>query len=743
MENMDTVLSKPETLEWVRQRVASTNLSRYQLAREMCEKYQWRDVQGRYKEMACRKRLCQWHRRELIVLPAKRRSVPRARPVADVDRAPIEATLAELGRIELILVSTDAERLRWRTLMQKHPLKDGPLCGAQLRYIIRCERDDLGALAFSSAARRVQARDIYLGWTEAERAENLHRIVLNSRFLILPNVRVPHLASHILAQAAQRLSADWHNRYGITPWALETFVDEAHRGSCYRAANWIDVGRTQGRGRQDSKHAYSFAPKRVLLYPLVPKAFPRLGATRAIKPPTDWAEEEFGAVALDSRLVKRTQAIARDFFARPSANLPQACGTQAAVKAAYRFFDHPDTDMQTLLAGHYQSTTQRLQAHPIALAVCDSTSFNYSAHPATDGLGPIGSKIDGPVGLHMHETLVFTPEGTPLGLIDVQVWARDRTEFGKKHTRNSKPIEEKESYKWIQSWQATVKAQAAAPNTQLVMVADRESDIYELIALAQGERTQLLVRAEKNRKLTDSELNLWPHMEAIPAAGQIEVLAGRKKEQPARIARLTVRYAPVTLAPPKTKAALGSVDVWVVWAKEENPPEGIDPLDWMLITTTPTETLDDAHERLAWYATRWGIEIYHRTLKSGCKIEDRQLGNADRLEACLAIDLVVAWRVMYLVHLNREIPDMPATVYFSDMQWKALTAWAARSPTHAPTTPTLGEVAKIVAVLGGHLGRKSDGQPGAEAMWRGLQRADDITMAYMMFVPQARPKPPS
>ena len=114
MENMDALLSKPETLEWVRQRVASTNLSRYQLARELCEKYQWRDVQGRFKEMACRKRLCQWHRRGLIVLPAKRRAIPWARPVADVDRAPIEATLAELGRIELILVSTDAERLRWR-----------------------------------------------------------------------------------------------------------------------------------------------------------------------------------------------------------------------------------------------------------------------------------------------------------------------------------------------------------------------------------------------------------------------------------------------------------------------------------------------------------------------------------------------------------------------------------------------------------------------------------------------------
>jgi hypothetical protein len=553
---------------------------------------------------------------------------------------------------------------------------------------------------------------------------------------------VPHLASHVLAQAVQRLSIDWQHRYGVAPWVVETFVDDAHRGICYRAANWVDVGQTQGRGRQDRQHAYPLAPKRVLLYLLVPQAFPRLGAARALEPPTDWAAEEFGAMALDRRLVQRTQAIARDFFARPCANIPQACGSIAAAKAAYRFFDHPDTDMQTLLAGHYQSTAQRLQEHPLVLNVCDSTSFNYSTHPATTGLGLIGPSVEGPIGLHMHETMVFTADGTPLGLLDVQVWARDRVAFGKKHQRHSLPIEAKESYKWIQSWQATVKAQAAAPHTQMVMVADRESDIYDLLAKARGERAQLLIRAEQNRKLSASESSLWPHLGAQPAAGHSEILTGRKKGQPARIASLTLRYAAVTLAPPKGKEALGPVAVWAVWAKEESPPDGVEALDWMLITTVPTETLAHAHERLAWYATRWGIEIFHRTLKSGCKIEDRQLETADRLEACLAIDLVVAWRVMYLVHLNREIPDLPASVYFSDMQWKALTAFATRNPIPPAVTPTLREVVTLVARLGGHLGRKSDGQPGAEVLWRGLQRMDDITFAYSIFAPPTQPKPP-
>lgn len=744
MQDIEAILSQPESMEWIRQRAKVAGLSRYRLAREVCERFQWRDSQGRLKEMSCRKRLGEWDRRGLIELPVKRREVPRELPLPGIDQAPIDATLAELGDIDVILVTRADDRRRWRTLMQAHPRGAGPLCGAQLRYLVRCQRGDLGALAFSSAAWRVQARDAYLGWSEAERRANLHCIVSNSRFLILPTVRVPHLASQVLAQATGRLAVDWKNRYGVTPCAVETFVDAAHRGTCYRAANWIDVGQTRGRGRQDRRHAYPLSQKRVLLYLLAPSAFPRRGRHRTTKPAVDWAAEEFGSLALDARLVRRTQKIARDFFARPAANIPQACDSPAAAKAAYRFFDHPQTTMQTLLSGHYDSTLQRLREYPLVLAVCDSTSFNYSTQLATTGLGPIGSSVDGAIGLHLHETLIFTPDGTPLGLIDAKCWARNHEAFGKKHRRKALPIDEKESHKWIQSWQAVVQAQAAAPPTQLVMVADRESDIYELLALAQNEHAQLLVRAEHSRHLTDSELTLWPHLQAQPSAGEIEIQAGRKAGRPARLARLTVRYAPITLSPPQGKKTLGPVAVWAVWAKEESPPDGIDALDWMLITTTPTRTLEQAFERLAWYTTRWGIEIYHRTLKSGCNIEDRQLGSADNLKACLAIDLVVAWRVMYLVHLNREIPDVSADVYFSDMQWKALVAFATRKPEPPPTTPTLREVVTLVARLGGHLGRKSDGQPGAEVMWRGLQRMDDITFAYSIFAPAPTPlKPPT
>ena len=701
--------------------------------------------------MSCRKRLLDMQRRNLIELPAPRRACPVAGELPALAPVCIQASLADLGKVELVCItggSPDESRI-WNALMQTHhPLGSGPLCGAQLRYLIKSEHHGwLGGLAFSAAARRLGARDAYLGWSEEERRAQLHHVVCNSRFLILPTVRVAHLASHVLGMAVRGLPDDWFARYGYRPWMLETFVSEDYSGTCYRAANWVDVGHTQGRGRQDASRVATLGAKRVWLHPIEPKRFPGLGQNRAASPDpaqkpldaADWATQEFGTIDLDARLVQRTLTIARDFFARPGANIPQACGSPARAKAAYRLFSHKKVTMDTLLAAHYDSTLARIRQEPLVLAVCDSSALNYSAHPATQGLGQIGSSEDGPIGMWLHETLAFTPSGVPLGLIDVQCWARDPAEFGKKHERKQRPIEEKESHKWLDSFTATQKVQSQCDQTQLVMVADRESDVYELFAQARGETAQLLVRAQHSRKLREEQATLWPHMAAQPVAGEIDIQVGRREEQAARTARLTIRHAAVELMPPQDRKALGPVKVWVVWAKEESPPQGIEALDWMLLTTVPTDTLEAASERLDWYAKRWGIEIYHRTLKSGCQIENRQLGSADRLEACLAIDLVVAWRVMYLVLLGRELPEVPCTLYFDEMQWKALMVFTSRDPTPPSSPPTLREAVRRVAQLGGFLGRKSDGEPGAQSLWLGLQRLDDIAVTYSILAPSRAP----
>jgi hypothetical protein len=365
--------------------------------------------------------------------------------------------------------------------------------------------------------------------------------------------------------------------------------------------------------------------------------------------------------------------------------LPKACQSRAKTKAAYRFFDHPDTGMEILLAPHYAATRQRVAGEKIVLAVQDTTSLNYTTPVPADDLGPISSQAEGAVGLWLHSTLAFNAEGTPLGLLDVQCWARDATQFGQRHRRKERSIEEKESAKWLRSFRALAEVQRRTPDTRLISVGDREADIYELFqeALADPQGPGLLVRAEQDRLRADGQEHLWPWMEQQAAAGVQEIRVPRRGAQAARMARLQVSFARVTLRPPRSKPTLGALTLWAVLAQEGEAPAGIQPLRWMLLTTCPVESFAAACEKLHWYTLRWGIEVYHRTLKSGCQIERRQLGGADRIETCLAIDLVVAWRIFHLAKLGRETPNVPCTVYFEEAEWKALVAYV----THNPTPP--------------------------------------------------------
>jgi hypothetical protein len=560
----------------------------------------------------------------------------------------------------------------------------------------------------------------------------------------------------VLGLALQRLGEDFRLRYGYAPELVETFIDrERFAGTCYRAANFIEVGCTQGRGRQDRAHRGGASIKRVLVYPLHEQARQRLcegnvRATPSVAPPAplprDWAEEELGAARLpDRRLNQRLLVIARDFYARPQAQIPQACQSRAKTKAAYRFFRHPETQMDVLLEPHRQATYRRIAEQRIVLCPQDTTSLNYSTHPATQELGPIGSVPEGVIGLLVHDTMAFTVEGTPLGLLDVQWWARDPQQYGQKHARKQRPIEAKESYKWLQSFQRVAQAQQHCPETLLVSVGDREADIYELfhLALSKANGPKLLVRAEQDRLLADGQGLLWSAVSEQPVAGIQELQVPRRKSSPARVARLAVRFAPVTLQAPKIKSRYGSLKLWAVLAEEVDAPEDVEPLSWMLLTSLPVRSYEAAVEKLAWYTQRWGIEIFHKTLKSGCKVEERQLGSADSIQACLAIDMVVAWRVYHLAKLGRETPDVPCTVFFEDAEWKALLTFVTEQPVVDGPPPSLRDALRMVAGLGGFLGRTSDGEPGTKSLWLGLQRLDDMTVAWKIFVPHLRGPPVS
>jgi hypothetical protein len=351
--------------------------------------------------------------------------------------------------------------------------------------------------------------------------------------------------------------------------------------------------------------------------------------------------------------------------------------------------------------------------------------------------------LDKGIGLILHDTMTFNRDGTPLGLLDVQCWARDGEDFGKKKRRHKVPIEEKESHKWLISFRKVAEAQKRCPETTLVSVGDREADIYELFELALKEPSapKLLVRASQNRILAEGQGHLWDKVSEQDISGIQEVGVPRRGRHPARVARLSVRFAEVTLKPPQNKKKLKELTLWAILAREEDAPEDVKPIEWMLLTTCPVTNFEGATEKVGWYAIRWGIEVYHRTFKSGCKIEERQLGHADRIETCLAIDMVVAWRIVHLTKLGRETPDVPCTVFFEDAEWKALNTYITQNPTTPDQPLSLRDAMRMVASLGGFLGRKSDGEPGTKSLWIGLQRLDDLTAMWKILIKFHVPHP--
>lgn len=725
-------------------------VTRSKLSRKVCEWLRWKGIDGEAKEVSCRIALLKLHRKGIIDLPAARPvSFKRKRDVEErIFWSEINGSLKDIGRIGLEAIETGDKALSrvWNRMMEGHHyLGNGHLCGKQVRYLICSDGIFLGGLSFSSAAWKLRSRDEWIGWDERARQENLHKVVCNSRFLILPSIRVANLASHVLSLSVKRLREDWRNRYGYLPVLLESFVEDGRFiGTCYRAANWRHIGWTEGRGRKDRKHEASVPIKSVYVLPLT-KNYQRELCGSGWSPDSkgktgedkDWAGEEFADTELgDERLKKRLIILARDFYSQPEAHIPEACGSKAKTKAAYRFFENPVVKMTEVLQAHYETTQKRLKGHTTVLAVQDTTTLNYSAHPRTEGLGFIGSKKEGgPIGLIVHNTMAYNLQGTPLGLLDVQCWVRDSKDWGKKLRRHNTPIEQKESNKWLKSIIAVKEAAKANPGTTIVSVADRESDIYELFTHVRGlSGIELLIRAETNRRLTGERVRLWEHMAKEPCEGIQEIEIPRRGNKPARTAKLEVRYSAVILTPPCGKKDMEDIDMHAIWVREKEAPDGVTPLEWMLLTTMEITGFDDACEKVHWYMVRWGIEVYHRTLKSGCKIEDRQLGSVDSIEKCLAVDSVVAWRICHLTKLGRETPHAPCTIYFQEAEWKALTAYVTRNPVPPEQPPTLAEAIKMVATIGGFIGRKRDGEPGTQTIWRGLQRLYDITEMWKVMM---------
>lgn len=467
---------------------------------------------------------------------------------------------------------------------------------------------------------------------------------------------------------------------------------------------------------------------------------PNTKASLFCPPPTqvaDWARAEFGHAELgDDRRTDRLLMITTAFAQQPTAPIPQACGPGPATQGAYRFFENDDLDPEAIRDAHHQATLERVRQHPIVLALQDTSSLNYSTHPQTQGLGPIGTRQQNILGLLLHSTLTATPTGQPLGMVHTAVRARDPKAAGAARQRHRKTTAQKETQKWLDSLSACQALAAQCPQTRVVNIADREGDCYDLFAQGQAAPedayAHLLVRSKHNRRLAGTDTQLWSHVGGRRSAGQLKVRVGRRGEQPARLATLTIRFCAVTLQAPVRRRGQPPLQLWAIEAREQRPPPGVTPIVWRLLTTLPITSLAEACEKVGWYAQRWQIEVIHKVLKSGCKIEQRQLKTAARLERALAVDQVVAWRLLALCKAGREQPDAAVSEWLEQAEWEAL--WCHVHQCQAPprTPPTIRQAVRWIAQLGGFMARKGDGEPGPITLWRGLHRLNDLTAMWRL-----------
>jgi hypothetical protein len=680
--------------------------SRNRIAKELCRRLDLRDSKGDWQMATTSKALRELEDQGSWQLPKPRSQRAREWHPTRLNHpvpAPIDVPelLHEVRGLRLIEV-VDEEHLRiWNELMlREHPLKDCRLVGRQLRYLLGSDHGWLGGMGLGSAALYLEGRDEWIGWNASQRSQYLERVLNLNRFLIRPMVRCANLASHALALCARQVGEDFERRYGLRPWLLESFVETpTYAGSCYKAANWIRVGQTKGRGRNGLNHAGK-SIKDVYLYALVKDFQDRAGVKSptmsALSPESGldgpgWAEHEFGDCELgDERLTRRLVKIVRDQAAQPNGSYAQAAGGHRhALKGYYRFLNHErsELDLESLLQSHRARTLRRMSQERTALIVQDSTDLNYSTRSQCRGLGQIGTNQTGAKsrGLRLHSSLALSPSGLPLGIVQLQGCAPESAQ-GKDRQR---PIEQKDSYRWLEGFEEAMKIAALLPHTQIINLTDREGDMFELFHFRRsqaGRKAELLVRAKTDRCLEGTDQKLFAELAAAPLAKTVSLSVPRQREHlslpsapgrpalQAREARVEIRFKEVTLSAPNTAQTrnLPPIKLWAVYLVEPHPPQGAEALEGLLLTTVEVRSLKQALKCIRWYCRRWRIEEWHRVLKSGCKVLEHQNHSAEVLLRAIAIDAVIAWRIMLLALLGREVPELPCDVLFNPLECEVL-----------------------------------------------------------------------
>jgi Transposase Tn5 dimerisation domain/Transposase DNA-binding len=428
-----------------------------------------------------------------------------------------------------------------------------------------------------------------------------------------------------------------------------------------------------------------------------------------------WVDEEFEALDLgDPRRDRRAKELLKRFAARPTASIPGACEGWAETIGAYRFLGNEEVEWTDMMRPHWERTTARMRQSPVVLCIADTTELDFNGQEM-EGAGPLSYEVQR--GMYLHPTYAVTPDREPLGVIDAWMWAREPLDA------NGERGGIKESVRWTESYERVAEQAATLPATRLVYVADREGDIVALMERAHelGHPADWLIRCQYNRSL-GAGAKLWDTVDASQVLGEIAFILPGRAGQKAREVKQELRAQRVKLPGNKGLA------ITCIVAQEVGAPAGVTPVVWRLLTNREAQDLDAVIELIDWYRARWEIEMFFNVLKNGCKVEALQLSHIDRVERALVLYMIVAWRIARLMRLGRTCPDLDASLFFDADEIRGAYLLAKKARPKKPTT--LNQMVRLIASLGGFLGRKSDGEPGAKTIWIGMQRTMDA--AFMI-----------
>jgi hypothetical protein len=455
-----------------------------------------------------------------------------------------------------------------------------------------------------------------------------------------------------------------------------------------------------------------------------------------------WIDEEFETIDLgDKRLNDRSIYIAETLGLAPGRSIPQSFSAWAELKACYNFFSNELVSEQKLLAPHQDKTIERIREYPVVLLLSDTTDINYSTKEAMKGKERLDNKQNG---IWLHSTIAVTPERLTLGVADAIFWHR-QPEVAKKTSesrteRDKAPVEEKESYRWLQSYLRACEIAEKVPETQIVNITDREGDMIEIFERSleqskQGSSAYFIIRSQYDRLIEKDEgrelqKKLWQRLKESATLGEVEFALAPRDQRKGRKVKQQIKAVSVTLRHRKKKS---KVKVNAVMAVEENPPEGEEALVWIFITNLPILSFDDVCKVIKYYLCRWEIELFFKVLKSGCKIEERQLQTTDRMKALIAIFMILAWRVMFTMMLGRVCAEMSASEVFEAAEWKSVYKIVHNKKSLPRKPPKLSEFIIMVAILGGYVDKKGAEPPGVKTMWKGMARMVDFAIAWEAF----------